>query len=147
MTSVKPTKDDESDIDPLAAPPPRTSSAGHSLRQRKDLHLSSKARENADKPLPKKGRYSNPQLMNPTPQVASGEQERTKTARNEVRDAIASETAVKRSKFFIEKKDFFLPLLPENNAVQKLIAEKEKIVGTGESGIIEYEEILEQPEG
>lgn len=48
-----------------------------------------------------------------------------KTARLAVRHEIASTTAAKRKRFFIEKKDYFLPLLPANNHIEKLMEKDE----------------------
>lgn len=41
--------DTESTASPAKTPPPRLSTAGHSLRQHKELHLSLRAQENGDK--------------------------------------------------------------------------------------------------
>lgn len=56
-------KDDEDDFEPEIpkSPPPRLSSAGHSLRQHRDLHLSLRAQENADKPVRKRRKISRKQ--------------------------------------------------------------------------------------
>ena len=43
------------------------------------------------------------------------------TSRQEIRLAIATETAAKRAKFFMAKKDYFLPLLPETNYIRNLL--------------------------
>lgn len=43
------------------------------------------------------------------------------TSRQAVRHAIATETAAARAVFFKAKKDYFLPLLPQTNFIQKLV--------------------------
>ena len=147
---------EEDDDEPPKTPPPRQSSAGHSLRQHSQLNRSLKAQENADRPRRKKivsSRYrvSKPRGRKPIPRITSDAPDSfapTRTARNEVRDAIAAETAVKRTNFFVEKKDYFLPLLPENNAVSKIIAQRaDSLKDTVEAPVIEYEELAEQPSG
>jgi hypothetical protein len=51
--------------------------------------------------------------------------------RGEVRSAIAAQTAVKRANFFLAKRDFFLPLLPEVNHVTKLLAQRSQVKAPG----------------
>ena len=96
-----------------SAPQERLSSAGHLLRPQKSLNLSLKASENGDKPR-KRTRHEVPRKRDRGSKGPS--------SRAQIRSTIASETAANRHRFFIEKKDYFLPLLPENNFIQKLIA-------------------------
>ena len=67
-----------------------------------------------------------------------------------VRQEIASKTAAYRNRFFIEKKDFWLPLLPPNNYVRKLV-EKHAQLSPEEvaklPSITPYVEIETQPKG
>ena len=116
--------DDESEeIEPPVTPPPRSSTAGHSLRQHGDLKLSLQARENGDKRVRKKrktNKRKSKDILKPSVPVTSAP---TRTARNEIRDHISKETAGKRAKFFVAHKDTFLPLLPEENYVRKLVAQ------------------------
>lgn len=73
-----------------------------------------------------------------------------RTARNEIRDAIATETAGKRSAFFIAKKDFFLPLLPESNYISRLSERgdhSQPDLGNGTDSAVPYETIETQPKG
>ena len=158
-TRRKATIEDESDEsdetieEPSSTPPPRQFSAGHSLRQHSQLNRSLKAQENADKPRrkrtnPSKGRVSKARSRRAVPNVTSDATGPARTARNEVRDAITAETAVKRNNFFIAKKDYFLPLLPESNVVSKMIAQRaEALENPVELPIVEYEELTEQPSG
>lgn len=60
------------------------------------------------------------------------------TARQRLRDDIASQTRAKGNNFLVAHKDYFLPLLPPNNHVSKL---------TANAPIVEYEELTEQPKG
>ncbi|KAL8712991.1 MAG: hypothetical protein Q9220_002851 [cf. Caloplaca sp. 1 TL-2023] len=116
--------DDESEsevsVTPEKTPPPRLSTAGHSLRQHKDLNLSLKAQENGDKPRRKKrkvSRASRKAIVNSD----LPKQLPVRTERNEIRDHIATETTTKRNNFFIAHKHLFLPLLPKKNHVTKLL--------------------------
>lgn len=135
--------DDEIQIPATKTPPPRVSSAGHSLRQHKDLNLSLKAIENSDKPTSKR---SNTQRAKKR-RASSRRQDieilgPDKSARVEVREAIASETAARRTDFFVAMQDYFLPLLPENNYIQrqsKSYRDKPKIQP--------YELVTQQPAG
>jgi SWI/SNF-related matrix-associated actin-dependent regulator of chromatin subfamily A member 5 len=67
-----------------------------------------------------------------------------------VRNEIATTTAAKRNKFFVEKRDYFLPLLPDNNYVAKLIEKYEGLSPQEKarvSATTPYEEIETQPKG
>ncbi|MCJ1399711.1 hypothetical protein MMC11_002913 [Xylographa trunciseda] len=131
-------------------PPPRLSAAGHALRQHKDMHLSLRALENGDKPALKKRKISLPKIKQQKPRVVSDAPlgHAARTARNETRDFIATETAAKRAKFFVAKKDYFLPLLPENNHVKRIVeqAMMQRSVNSSEDMVVPYERI-EQPQG
>ena len=144
-------EDDEvEEIARPTTPPPRCSTAGHALRQHKDLHLSLRAQENGDKPVVKKRKVSLPKIKQQKPKVVSDVPvgHTVRTARNETRDFIANETAVKRAKFFVAKKDYFLPLLPENNHVKRIIeqATTQQCLASAENSVVLYESI-EQPNG
>lgn len=150
---------------PTKTPPPRLSTAGHSLRQHKELHQSLRAQENGDKPLRKKHKTSKPKNK---PIVTSDATKAipVKTIRSQIRETIATETAVKKDNFFIAHKDLFLPLLPKRNHITKLIDKKhfddqeEDILavshslaslnthGTGMKDLsIPYEDLTQQPLG
>jgi hypothetical protein len=157
----------EDSEDELQAPPPRaalllprTSLSGHTLRQSGVLRQSLSARQNADTPAKKKRKVYT--LRKPKAAILESDAvpEKVRTARNEVRDVIAAETRVKRERFFIAKKDYFLPLLPENNEVRKLVeldrVKKKAALGDGhvlmgvhdeDEGIVPYEELEEKPKG
>jgi SWI/SNF-related matrix-associated actin-dependent regulator of chromatin subfamily A member 5 len=123
---------DESD-DSITVPitlPERVSKAGHSLRPLSKLNLSLRALENADKPRAKSRKLKRKALksdiervVSDVPNSGSGGMSRiqSRTKREEVRHVIATETASRRHKFFVAKKDYFLPLLPEKNFVRKLV--------------------------
>ncbi len=146
------------------SPPTRVSSAGHQLRAPRDLHLSLKAQENGDKPVIKKRKLTlasksrrKKQKVIVTSDAKQGESQTirlsvpsARTARNEIRDAIATETAGKRSAFFIAKKDFFLPLLPESNYISRLSERgdhSQPDLGNGTDSAVPYETIETQPKG
>lgn len=63
------------------------------------------------------------------------------TARSRLRDDIAQKTKVKCDNFLVANKDYFLPLLPEHNYINRLIKK-------GQSApTIQYEVIKQQPKG
>ena len=134
--------DEPEEIEPPKTPPPRISAAGHSLRQHSDLHLSLRAQENGDKPVMKKRRTSRPSTRKPAATVSA-----PRTARNEIRDHIASETGGKRANFFVAKKDIFLPLLPEGNHIQRLVDHRRQTQNGGEDLSVPYKVIEQQPAG
>lgn len=67
-----------------------------------------------------------------------------------IRQEIATTTAARRNRFFIEKKDFFLPLLPANNFIKKLV-DKHNLLSPGDKALVpstmQYEELQTQPKG
>jgi SWI/SNF-related matrix-associated actin-dependent regulator of chromatin subfamily A member 5 len=66
------------------------------------------------------------------------------TARAKVRDDIAHGTKIQQDRFLLAHKDFFVPLLQDNNYVQKLQAEH---MSEQAPAIVAYKEIAEQPAG
>lgn len=132
-------EDEFEEIESPKTPPARVSSAGHALRQHKDLHLSFRAQENGDKRVGRKKKHYRPASKRSKAILRAV----PKTARNEVRDQIATETAGKRANFLIAKQDLFLPLLPQGNYIQRLASQH-----TGASDLaVPYEVINEQPKG
>ncbi|MCJ1381133.1 hypothetical protein MMC17_004242 [Xylographa soralifera] len=153
MRNIIDLEDDDDEPEEIArpkTPPPRLSAAGHELRQHKDLHLSLRAQENGDKPVLKKRKVSLPKIKQQKPRVVSDAPlgHAVRTTRNETRDYIATETAAKRAKFFIAKKDYFLPLLPENNHVKRIVEQTSihRSVDSAEDMVVPYESIG-QPKG
>ena len=146
VTAVDELEDDEiQEVESSRTPPPRVSTAGHSLRQHKDLTLSTRALENANKPVRKKRRISRLLLRKPKTTLGSDASIPTRTERNEIRDLIATETAAKRARFFIAKKEYFLPLLPEANQISRLIEQRNLV--DGKDLVVQYEAIHAQPKG
>lgn len=143
--SVVDLEDELEEIEPPKTPPPRLSSAGHALRQPKELALSLRAQENGDKRVVKKRKISKRHSKSKTiPQPSAPA---PKTARQELREYVNTETAGKRSNFFIAKKDLFLPLLPESNHVQRLVAQRQQSETTEEDLSVPYGIIEHQPAG
>lgn len=67
-----------------------------------------------------------------------------------VRLEIAGKTAASRNQFFIEKSEYWLPLLPDNNYVRKLMEKHARFSAAeilGLPQISEYEELETQPKG
>ncbi|MCJ1391544.1 hypothetical protein MMC18_004408 [Xylographa bjoerkii] len=146
-------EDDSDEVEEVArptTPAPRISAAGHALRQHRDLHLSLRAQENGDKPVFKKRKVSLPKIKQQKPWIVSEAPlgHAVRTARHETREFIATETAAKRAKFFIAKKDYFLPLLPENNHVRRIVEQATipNSHGSLEDMVFPYENI-DQPRG
>lgn len=127
---------------------PRVSSAGHSLRQHSDIQLSLRAQENGDKPVAKRRRVSNRSGKKSVTAHMMQPQPSQKTARNEIRDQISRETAVKRVNFYVAKKEYFLPLLPESNNINRLVEAGRAVGQQGDEDLtIPYEALEQQPEG
>ncbi|EPE34947.1 P-loop containing nucleoside triphosphate hydrolase [Glarea lozoyensis ATCC 20868] len=67
-----------------------------------------------------------------------------------IRQEIANKTAASRNRFFVDKKEFLLPLLPANNYVRKLVEKHDRLTPEELAEIpatIPYEEISSQPRG
>lgn len=147
--------DEDDDVEEFTradTPRARFSTAGHSLRQHKDLHLSLRAQENGDKPLTKKRKklVSRSKLkISKLVSDAPGGHVVVRTARNQIRDFIATETTSKRARFFASHKDYFLPLLPEHNHVNRIVQrfEQNDLAAGEEDQVIPYESIETQPDG
>ncbi|KAK2627673.1 hypothetical protein QTJ16_002319 [Diplocarpon rosae] len=116
------------------------------LRVRKP-NTSLKALENIEKPprpsRKKAARDSVTDLtgINVTPVVSK---------RTAIRQEIATKTAAYRNRFFVEKKDLLLPLLPPQNYVKKLVEREDQMTATQLADlpkITPYQEIEKQPEG
>ena len=136
-------EDELAEIEPPKTPPPRLSSAGHSLRQPKDLSLSLRAQENGDKRSawkrkPTKRRRKSTIILQPSA---------PKTARQEVREYVNTETARRRGNFFVSKKDLFLPLLPAGNHVQRLVDQRRRGEKKEEDLSLPYDIVEHQPSG
>ena len=136
-------EDELEEIELPKTPPPRLSSAGHALRQPNELALSLRAQENGDKRTAKKRSYTKRRSKPKTILQPSA----PKTARQELREYVNTETAGKRSNFFVAKRDLFLPLLPEGNHVQRLVAQHQRGGRSEEELSVPYEVIEQQPAG
>lgn len=141
-------EDELAEIEPPKTPPPRLSSAGHALRQPNQLTLSLRAQENGDKRVTRKKRIqksrSQPKI---TIKPSVPDARVLKTERQELREYVNTETAGKRSNFFVAKRDLFLPLLPESNHVQRLVAQQRRPGKEGEDLSVPYRVIEKQPAG
>lgn len=136
-------EDEVEEIEPPKAPPPRLSSAGHALRQPNELALSLRAQENGDKRNTRKRKITKRRSKPKTIIQPSA----PKTARQELREYVNTETAGRRSNFFMAKKDLFLPLLPEGNHIQRLVAQQQRGGKQEEDLSVPYEIIEQQPAG
>ena len=136
-------EDELAEPEPPKTPPPRLSSAGHSLRQPKDLTLSLRAQENGDKRIAKKRKTKKSRPKSKITLQPSA----PKTARQELRNYVNTETAGKRSNFFVSKKNLFLPLLPDGNHVQRLVDQSRRGEKKEEDLSVPYEVVERQPSG
>ncbi|KAL9597302.1 MAG: hypothetical protein Q9219_005226 [cf. Caloplaca sp. 3 TL-2023] len=141
---------EEDDIS-IDTPPPRLSTAGHSLRQPKSLHQSLRARENADKPSRKKRRISKrmlPRVTSDYPKSAA-----VKSARSQIRQAISASTAAKKNNFFVAHRHLFLPLLPKKNHITRIVEQREYEQQEEANDVplkdlsVEFEELPGKPQG
>lgn len=122
VVSLDETDSEESEAS-AEVPPPRLSTAGHSLRQHGDLRLSTRAQENnLLKRKRKTSKASNRPIV--TSDAPKSIKPIVKSTRGEIRDAIASGTAVKRKNFFLSHQNLFLPLLPPKNYISKLVEQQ-----------------------
>ena len=139
--------DESEEVEPEGTPPPRMSSAGHSLRHRSVLNQPLRARENGDHRRVSKQKKS---------KRSSGTSKRKRTVptstsqmteRAEIRHQISTVTAGKRANFFVAYKDLFFPLLPESNHIQRLV-EQRQLSLQGEMDLsVPYKDIETQPAG
>ena len=140
--------EEEDELAFVTASGPRTSSAGHSLRERQDLRQSDRALSNADRP-----RKKHRKLFRATQSLLSQKlQVRPKTQRVEVRNAATKETTRKRNNFLLAHKDIFLPLLPDHNHISKLADQANQQMGDDTAGKedsleVPYEVLSQQPLG
>ncbi|KAI9736385.1 MAG: hypothetical protein M1818_006118 [Claussenomyces sp. TS43310] len=129
----------------------RKSFAGHSLRSRKFLKKTLKPPGSADEPSskgsilpPAKGRS-----VKGANQNLHGEE--LYSNRQVVRQEIANTTAAKRNRFLLEKKDYFLPLLPRgHNYIRKLVEKHNALSPIEQAHVIStipYDELQSQPKG
>lgn len=138
---VNSTQSDEVDMSSPVSPEPlpeRSTRAGHSLRPRSVLQPSVKAENMIVRTMPRKTQRKPPKgrgRQTLSSKVKSGA---ALTSRQAIRHAIATETAVKRAKFLMAKKDYFLPLLPKNNYITRLL-HKEQVEGKLEDGETDLE--------
>ncbi|KAM3069394.1 hypothetical protein ACMFMG_005500 [Clarireedia jacksonii] len=121
---------------------------GRSLRKRKP-NTSLKAQENGWTPE----RTRRPAENKVVGDVELGLSELNFTSvvsrRAEIRQEIANETTARRNRFLVDKKDFWLPLLPDSNYISKLV-EKHKQLSEDEAKlptVQPYEELAKQPKG
>lgn len=138
-------EEDLEEMEPGHTPLPRGSSAGHSLRQRNVLNQSLRAKENGDQPRRVKKRKvarPNPKSRSKSGKHASSAQV---TERSEIRHQIATVTAAKRASFFVANKEIFIPLLPENNYIQRLVDQYQGPPNSDPS--VPYEALSKQPTG
>lgn len=137
--------DEEIEIEPEKTPPPRVSLGHHVLRQRRQLQPSLRAQENGDRQRSRRRKISKPSRASLV--VSDAPPEMQMSARNVIRNQIATETARRRANFFVAKKDYFLPLLPETNHIKRLADERIHSEHGEKDLSIPYEALEHQPLG
>ena len=138
-------EEDVEEIEPERTPPPRGSAAGHSLRQRSVLNQPLRAKENGDQPRSIKKRKKTRSKAKARAKSGVEASSAELTGRSMIRHQISTVTAAKRAKFFVANKELFLPLLPENNHIQRLVDQYQGTQDVGPS--IPYEALAKQPAG
>ena len=141
------TDDTVEEIESPQTPPPRTSSAGHSLRQRNKIKRPLRVLENGDRRTTTKQKKNNRSKARATAKPNHPPTKVTLTERTEVRHLISTVTAGKRANFFVANKHFFLPLLPKSNHIQRLIEERQGSPQYDKDLSIPYQHIQKQPAG
>ena len=129
------------------------SKSGRRLRERK-TNMSLKALENGDSPR-KRSQSENKKKGNAIAELTVEDMDELSltpviSSRVAIRKEIEDNTAVKRNRFLVEKRDYWLPLLPSNNHVRKLLEKHQRLSEAEISRIpslAEYEEIERQPQG
>ncbi|KAL1656016.1 hypothetical protein SLS61_001580 [Didymella pomorum] len=143
--------DSETSEDELAAPRPIRArgykkNVKHNDRY-SDLKMEARKKTSDDSPRRRSGRKSRVLESDTVPKQtpsSKGQPTRTPkldTARARLRDEIARQSKAKANNFLVANKDRFLPLLPRNNCVSKLL------LSYSAKPIVEYEELTEQPKG
>lgn len=123
---------------------PRRSSAGHSLRQRHELHQPSRVLENGEN----RGKRAVHKRLSKPRAKAKGRPPATRPSeRTEIRRDISTVTARKRANFLIANKDLFLPLLPGNNHVQRLLDQRKASQQDERDLTFPYKALAKQPIG
>ncbi|KAH8651625.1 SNF2 family N-terminal domain-containing protein [Tricladium varicosporioides] len=137
-------RDDDDDIIQYENPTARR----RSLRERKP-NRSLKALENGEvsqkRSRRKDGRNPIADLIGVDPTLTPVVSQRVA-----IRQEIANKTTTTRNRFFVEKKDLLLPLLPPNNHVKKLVEEHDQLTPAELAQlppITPYQEIETQPKG
>jgi len=127
-----------------------TPSRRRSLRERKP-NLSLKALENSEVPRHRTRTSTRNSTSGRAAGATPGGSSPPKVSqRIAIRQDISNNSATLRSAFFIEKKDLFLPLLPDKNHVKKLLQKHEDLTEAERSKlpkVTPYEEIEVAPRG
>ena len=114
-----------------------------------DLKMEARKKTGDDAPRRRSGRHTRVlesdtvqvQQRATPPKRKTAQPPKLDTTRARLRDDIAHKTKAKANNFLIANKDFFLPLLPPNNYVSKLVANHKA------KPIVQYEELTKQPKG
>ncbi|KAF3043080.1 hypothetical protein E8E11_004341 [Didymella keratinophila] len=145
------TSDSETSEDELAAPRPiRARGYKKRLKQNErysDLKMEARKKTSDESPRRRSGRHTRVlesdtvRKQTPSPRRQSVRTPKLDTTRVRLRDEIARQSKAKANNFLVANKDYFLPLLPRNNYVSKLLSSHNA------QPIVQYEELKEQPKG
>ncbi|KAF3033323.1 hypothetical protein E8E12_003832 [Didymella heteroderae] len=143
--------DSETSEDELAPRPMRPRGYKKNLKHNErysDLKMEARKKtSDLDGPRRRSGRHTRVlesdtvQKQTPSPRRQVVRTPKLDTTRARLRDEIARQSKAKANNFLIANKDYFLPLLPNNNYVSNLVSNHTA------KPIVEYEEIKEQPKG
>ncbi|KAF1924261.1 ISWI chromatin-remodeling complex ATPase ISW2 [Didymella exigua CBS 183.55] len=139
--------------DELAQPPLRARGYKKNLRSNdkySDLKMEARKKtRDLDGPKRRSGRHTRVlesdtvpvQKHAPSPRRKAAQPPKLDTTRARLRDEIARKSKAKANNFLVANKDYFLPLLPPNNYVSKLV------ISHNVRPVVEYKELKEQPKG
>jgi hypothetical protein len=149
---LAPRKTDSSEdelAEPVSNPPPKGRKKVKTEEKDEELKMEARKRDKADAPR-RSGRFRKSNIIE-SDMVDELARTPTKkkvplrpkldTARQRLKDEIAMQSKAKANNFLVANKEYFLPLLPQNNYVSKLVEK-------GDAGsIVEYKALTEQPSG
>ncbi|KAI9683564.1 MAG: hypothetical protein M1829_004867 [Trizodia sp. TS-e1964] len=151
-------KAEEEELPHPMSPPRLTSSYGRPLKTRSDLTMTLTRRKyRTSGPRGSASGLASRLVKSRFPSNAAADHNQLQlgsslpnevSSRVALRAAIANETIVRRDTFFCVKKEFFLPLLPGDNYVQKLLEKTGSQPGGSEGLAIQpYKALVDQPAG
>ncbi|KAG8527568.1 uncharacterized protein KY384_007721 [Bacidia gigantensis] len=143
--------DEQDDSEHSESPPPpamklRESAAGHNLRQPGVLQQPRHVLENGDRRPRRKAKRS--KTTGQSNKLTTKNYDVTaQTERSHIRQHISSVTTRDRANFFMSKANVFLPLLPQDNFIKRLLEKAPKTSEPSSHISVPYQVINKQPTG